>query len=79
LSLSPFNVADRVINANFTEDETLRLFGEFARDTFEPSVVKDIWLKSDGYVLILVSFLATHCCLAIPAWFAFVGAQFLTT
>lgn len=81
-SFSPFNAADHVINTNFTEDETLRLFTDFARDrriTFQPSVLNDIWLQSNGCVSAPTGFVGTHFCLVIPAWFASVDAQFPIT
>jgi hypothetical protein len=72
---SPFNVADHLTNPNFTEDETLTLFRDFARDRkldLDDSIAKDVWLKSNGYVSTLTDFLGINFCIAILAWFAFV-------
>jgi hypothetical protein len=56
-SVSPFNVADHVFNPNFTMEETLTLFQEFARDKkliFEEDVIRDVWFQSNGCVFRLV-------------------------
>ena len=81
-TFSPFNSAGHVFNPNFTEDESLKLFRDFALDrqiTIDDDVIKDIWLKSDGCVLTLANYLLTHSSLAIRGWFAFVDVQYLTT
>ena len=81
-SISPFNISDRIDNPYFTEEEAKTLFTEFARDyriTIEAAVVEDIWVKSNGCVILLV--LVYHCSymgVVTRVWFVFLDAQFTT-
>ena len=80
-SYSSFNVSHHFHNPNFTEDETSKLFQQFANDNkiiLDQKIVKDIWLKSNGYVLPLTFFVATHSGVVMRAWSAFVDVSFPT-
>jgi hypothetical protein len=80
-SFSPFNVSDHFHNPNFSEDETSNLFQQFADDSkivLDQKIVRDVWLKSNGYVLTLTFFVATHSGVVMRAWSAFVDVSFPT-
>jgi hypothetical protein len=78
---SPFNVASYVQVPYFSQEQTAQLFDEFAKDwrvTIDPSVVRDIWMNSNGCAfnsITIASFLSLFA--AIREWWAYAGAQFL--
>ena len=50
-NVSPFNVANKIQNPNFSMEEVSELFREFAQENklvIEDAVVRDIWDKSSG-------------------------------
>jgi len=82
LSFSSFNVCHHLHNPNFSEDETSNLFQQFADDSkiiLDQKMVRDVWLKSNGYVLTLTFFVATHSGIVMRAWSAFVDVSFPKT
>lgn len=51
-SVSPFNVADKIQNPNFSMEEVSEVFRQFAQESqivIEDAVVEDIWEKSSGH------------------------------
>ena len=64
-SLSPFNVADVIQTPYFTVEETRTLFHMFAQDysiDIDDDVIKDVWAKSNGYIVQFDGLsLTTHC------------------